>query len=248
MLRFFRDIRRRLIMPDNVRKYLFYAIGEIFLVVIGILIALQINNWNELRKQNLLEIKALHEISSDFEEDILSLENDVSLNMWYVRSAEIIRNALHTNLDFHDSLTLHFGLLNFNTTFTLKNSGYENLKSLGFHIISDDDVRKSITDLYASEYSFLKESEEIAERMTYEYFSPRYLSYFKSISSQPGYRSAARHYVPKDFDAMKNDSEFQLLLDYNISIKEENLYNLGSALSILRETKLLVENYLSKLN
>ena len=57
MLKFFRKIRKKLIehpskgrTGDNVRKYLLYAIGEILPVVIGILIALQINNWNELRK------------------------------------------------------------------------------------------------------------------------------------------------------------------------------------------------------
>ena len=47
MLKFLRTIRKKLIEEDNVRKYLLYAIGEILLVVIGILIALQINNWNE---------------------------------------------------------------------------------------------------------------------------------------------------------------------------------------------------------
>jgi len=50
MIRFFRTIRKKLIEEDNVRKYLLYAIGEILLVVIGILIALQVNNWNEERK------------------------------------------------------------------------------------------------------------------------------------------------------------------------------------------------------
>lgn len=50
MLRFFRTIRKKLIGQDNIRKYLLYAIGEILLVVLGILIALQVNTWNENRK------------------------------------------------------------------------------------------------------------------------------------------------------------------------------------------------------
>lgn len=55
MLKFFRAIRKKLIEQDNVRKYLIYAIGEILLVVIGILIALQVNNWNEERANKKLE-------------------------------------------------------------------------------------------------------------------------------------------------------------------------------------------------
>lgn len=59
MLSFFRKIRKSLIDQSSARRYLVYAIGEIALVVIGILIALQINNWNEARKLNLFPIPGL---------------------------------------------------------------------------------------------------------------------------------------------------------------------------------------------
>lgn len=51
MIKFFRKIRQKLLSENKFSKYLLYAIGEIILVVIGILIALSINNWNENRKQ-----------------------------------------------------------------------------------------------------------------------------------------------------------------------------------------------------
>ena len=56
MLRFFRNIRQKLAAENKVMAYLRYAIGEIILVVIGILIALQINNWNERRKKAALVV------------------------------------------------------------------------------------------------------------------------------------------------------------------------------------------------
>ena len=59
MIKFFRHIRRSLINQNNMGKYFKYAIGEILLVVIGILIALQINNWNETRKEQALELDYL---------------------------------------------------------------------------------------------------------------------------------------------------------------------------------------------
>ena len=59
MIKFFRKIRQRLLSENKFSKYLIYAIGEIILVVIGILIALQINNWNENKKLKTEEIKFL---------------------------------------------------------------------------------------------------------------------------------------------------------------------------------------------
>ncbi len=52
MIKFFRKIRQQLLTENRFTKYSLYAIGEVFLVVIGILIALQINNWNESRKHD----------------------------------------------------------------------------------------------------------------------------------------------------------------------------------------------------
>ncbi len=52
MIKFFRNIRRKLATENKVASYLRYAIGEVILVVVGILIALQVNNWNEERKFN----------------------------------------------------------------------------------------------------------------------------------------------------------------------------------------------------
>ena len=65
MLKLFRNIRQTLIMENKTSKYLKYAIGEIVLVVIGILIALQINNWNEARKKNQKEAVLIKNIVED---------------------------------------------------------------------------------------------------------------------------------------------------------------------------------------
>jgi len=74
MLRFFRTIRKKLIEQDNVRKYFIYATGEILLVVIGILIALQVNNWNEARVDQERGLAYRSRIISDLETDIVELE------------------------------------------------------------------------------------------------------------------------------------------------------------------------------
>jgi hypothetical protein len=69
MIKFFRKIRQNLLMENKTGKYFKYAIGEIILVVIGILIALQINNWNENRKQQIKLQQIYHEILADLKRE-----------------------------------------------------------------------------------------------------------------------------------------------------------------------------------
>ncbi|MFT6996019.1 MAG: sensor domain CHASE-containing protein, partial [Maribacter sp.] len=73
MINFFRRIRKKMLTENKFAKYLTYAIGEIFLVVIGILIALQINNWNEekIQKQELNDI--LQSVANGLESDLREL-------------------------------------------------------------------------------------------------------------------------------------------------------------------------------
>ena len=67
MIKFFRKIRQNSIKENKIINYLKYAIGEMILVMIGILLALQVNNWNEVRKQRIEEIGLLRNMSTDFE-------------------------------------------------------------------------------------------------------------------------------------------------------------------------------------
>ena len=68
MLRFFRQLRHRLLTENQLSRYLLYAIGEILLVVIGILIAFQVDNWNEDRKRR----KAEHELLLNLKEELVT--------------------------------------------------------------------------------------------------------------------------------------------------------------------------------
>jgi len=69
MIKFFRKIRQKLLAEGKLKSYTFYAIGEIFLVVVGILIALQINNWNQVRKDRSNEILLLLELRASLSQE-----------------------------------------------------------------------------------------------------------------------------------------------------------------------------------
>ena len=78
MIKFFRHIRQRLIADNRFSKYLLYAIGEIILVVIGILIALQINNWNEHKKNAQQEQLILTQLLAEYESNLQQIESKIS--------------------------------------------------------------------------------------------------------------------------------------------------------------------------
>jgi len=87
MFRFFRKIRQSLLTENKYSKYLLYATGEIVLVVIGILIAISINNWNEVRKNNRdlrLMLKAV------------KVENQINIDQikYKIKDAEHVRSTL----------------------------------------------------------------------------------------------------------------------------------------------------------
>ncbi|WP_179345517.1 DUF6090 family protein [Winogradskyella ursingii] len=77
MIKFFRHIRQRLVKESRTSKYLLYATGEIVLVVIGILIALQINNWNTNRIERKEELQILKSLKDDFEKTSDNLDETI---------------------------------------------------------------------------------------------------------------------------------------------------------------------------
>ena len=145
MIKFFRRIRQKLLSEGNTGKYLKYAIGEIALVVIGILIALQINNWNEARKTKQFEYRILNDIKIGIEGNLKQLNRSLIANRKSIESADIILQALGENLPYHDSLDLHFSRSIHWSSATFGNAGYESLKTYGINLITNDTIRKYLT-------------------------------------------------------------------------------------------------------
>ena len=151
-MKFFRKIRQNLLVQGRVTRYLLYAIGEIVLVVIGILFALQINNWNEQKIVTEKERHALTEIQSDLEINTTSLNkmlyHEVHGVEHYLQAFDIIIFNLEETQVYHDSLAIHFGELFSYPDLVLKYSGYESLTSIGMDLISDHQLRSEIGSFY----------------------------------------------------------------------------------------------------
>ena len=137
-------------MENKTGKYFKYAIGEIVLVVIGILIALSINNWNENNKSKQFETKILKEIKAsmqlDLERNIAILEERIKPKRKGIEN--LIKN-IHSSEKVHDSiLRYNFSYAGIGILFTYDKGAYESLKAIGLDKISNDSLRNRLVRFY----------------------------------------------------------------------------------------------------
>jgi len=149
---------------NKFNKYLLYALGEIVLVVVGILIALQINNWNEFKKERKLERKVLSELLTSLEHNYSRMISDSLNRANWNKSSDIVIHVLEQGIAYSDSMDLHFqDARKPGTNLSLSYAGYESLKNVGYNIISSDTVRKTIVELFELTHKALLEEMEYFE-------------------------------------------------------------------------------------
>ncbi len=148
MINFFRKIRKQMADENRPLKYMRYAIGEILLVVVGILIALQINTWNEERKLNAEEQYLLKELLVEFETNFKKIKNDQLINnISQKASLEILELIDSGNMENStknlDSLFMGlFSYASFNASTGVLN---EIISSGKLRVIKDDSLRNMLT-------------------------------------------------------------------------------------------------------
>ena len=144
MIKLFRNIRKKLAAENRFMAYSRYAIGEIVLVVIGILIALQINNWNETRKKRAQETVLLEQLLSDFNSNLKQLDQKISMREDFTNSAmQLFKYIDNTSLATKDSIDIHIGKTMPYATF---DPIIVDLASSGeLKLISSNDLKQAVT-------------------------------------------------------------------------------------------------------
>jgi len=153
MIKFFRNIRQKLLSEGKTGKYLKYALGEIVLVVIGILIALQINNWNEGQKANHKQSLVLKELLNSINNDLSEYDRYLDPRLKIKRSGiDSLRTYIFENKGIKDSLLIKFYKMSKQDVhFRFGNGPFEALKSSGLDLIQNDSLRTHINNTYTSE-------------------------------------------------------------------------------------------------
>jgi hypothetical protein len=154
MLRFFRNIRKSLLGNNKFSKYLLYAVGEILLVVIGILIALQVDSWNETRKDQLRVRSHLEELKIELSNDLTRLEEIMTRFEELDEAGLYLNKFLTESLDETDTLKLTESYLRAGhlAYFGVTAAAYNNLVSSGdINHIENDSIKRLLGVLHSDD-------------------------------------------------------------------------------------------------
>jgi len=171
MIPFFRRLRKQLADDNKPLKYLRYAIGEIALVVIGILIALSINNWNEERKDELLEKKYLESIKKELEINTKTANSEKQFNDFQIQNVHVILDCLD-NKCTHDQTKLAVAInhIEFQTTVNYTKNVWNELYATGnIGIIKNDSIKNNLVDLYRNMNNVIEHEEREWSKYNFGY-------------------------------------------------------------------------------
>ena len=171
MFSFFRRFRQMLLANGSFTKYLVYALGEIFLVVIGILIALQINNWNESQKSGRLEQHYLQSLKQEFLINRSKVESLDSLLAVQLEASKEFTQSMHpteTSLDDADFARVMRDGFRDTHSYNPSSGVMKDLINSGkLSLISNDQLRRVLAD-WASNIIHVKEFEDEAKAASYD--------------------------------------------------------------------------------
>jgi hypothetical protein len=267
MIKFFRKIRHRLLSENKFNKYLLFAVGEITLVMIGILLALQVNNWNEQRKQNQEIENILLKIYSELQIGLNALGDDMLTLQNGYQSTYKISEAIQNNHPFDNSMILDFWHIKRDEYNLARQTGYEKLKSFGIDKLKNQKLENHLQGIYEQIYPRLSRELEFYPNIS-TYFSEYYLENFiynsdmeleieleiaadtlkfpiksynkileKEVNTTIGYK-------PIDFEKLKSDPKFYQMLQESQKFRSYKLRQFNSLIKNGNDARELIRNYL----
>lgn len=232
-MKYFRSFRQKYFHDERLKRYFAYSIGEVFLIVLGILVAVWISNWNERVKRKKIEKQAYSEIKNDLSKTLEDLVYDLDRHIDRMERARVVQRYLQSDHPYHDSLDLYFTLIAQDYQLFPKTGAYELLKSRGLEILTNDTLRFHITDLYQinMERVYSGGVDQSQHRNIAKTMEPYIKKYFR-LSDKP-YNERVLKYSSdtisfnqlelKDYEALKADDSFRITLQYNLITRERKI-------------------------
>jgi len=198
MITFFRRIRQSLLSQKRLTQYLLYALGEIVLVVIGILLALQINNWNEERKESKAIKDVLIEIREDLLQDQVEFMRAIAIRKDDLNAQKRIIEVLETNGSLNERVISDLGRINLSRPIFLVSKGYELLKELKLGTLKDKKLRILLTKYYERDIPMVQQEFKDDNFEFEHYWLPYVRRHFKEWEF-------GQFAIPHDYEQLLDD-------------------------------------------
>ena len=191
-----------MLTENKFSKYLLYAIGEIALVMVGILLALQVNNWNENRKLRTNEMSVLKEVGRNLDQNIILLKNSIENDSILFYAGEKLIDILKDESSiYYDSLDNMFGAVGLYVPYFVIDGAYENLKQKGLDLIQDDSLKQVLIALFEQTLPGLEQAGNAFEFEVGDRKNDMSLAYFETGRTFFSMR-------PNNFDELKNNQKY----------------------------------------
>jgi len=241
MIKFFRKIRQTLLSENKFSKYLLYAVGEIVLVVVGILLALQVNNWNIQKAETKLETKVLKEIKSNLESNLIKIREAKQYNTTTLEKYDLIFDYIEGRTAYNEELERSFGLLWHWAEIYLTRTAFESLKNYGINLIKNDSLRTRISELHEKNYRSLEDDLAVYEWTFHNNIKLQILQdLFIYNRNKKGYAK------PIDYESLKTDVRFESMLNTLYAIRKSSLDFFDTGIRNINELLEMIEIELNK--
>lgn len=219
-------------------RYLVYAIGEVLLVMIGILLALQVNNWNNEKMERTEERKILQGMNETLSYDLNRFQSRMEKVLIAEDRIQTLKDIVHAGIRV-DTIDVLCGAVYGTHSFDLNTSSYEVLKSSGLNLIKDDSIRQLIVRIYDTHLKYILGSNFIETNVVLEALRPYYLSNFYDIRF-------LENATPKDIDKIYKDDYYHNLIDYRLTVIKSNIIsNHPNVIKDMKELLDRIDGYLA---
>jgi len=243
MIPFFRKIRKEFADDNKPIKYMRYAIGEIVLVMVGILLALQVNNWNEQRKTNRTEYDILQSLLRDLQLTKLELEHDIKYNELSKHKLEMALELIDKKVTYNSQNDSLFAAISAWESPLPTFTAYEIFKNKGVEIIKNKKITEGVINLYESSFNFLINDYDKAEWAIFQNVSnPFKLKHFSFAT-----KNGKKYLVPNDYDALTKNPELKNLITMILSIRNKGLIYYEGTLNELSDLSSLIKVEIQKI-
>ena len=220
MIKFFRKIRYDLMEKNKTGKYLLYAFGEVILVVIGILIALSINNWNEERKDNLQRTTLLVNLKSEYLINLEEIDNRIQTVDTTLKYATSVIKLMTPDYETLDEVEVTKNLINVISWFTTYDESSGALQDIinnnKLGLIKVDSLRLSLAS-WKQKVDNVKEREARCINLLQNHLMPYVYKNFATLKME--YPKDSK--LPSDNRRIMDDLQLETLLDdyrWNLTI------------------------------